>query len=316
MKLFTITQQDWNRFLQTISEFVSVVAVEDHAHPFKEKLYPPHDTLFFYRKDTPKEKASIQEKKTLYYGIKPCDAKTGKLLALNFLSDPHPDPYFKAMTENTIVISAACDHFDPYCFCDQIGDSPSALNGADGILYTITSGYHLLVNHTWLSQQLQQFGLTPTEVENEKSPFDKGNVAYREIEPLPIQVLREKGLSTILNTALWEKVTATCLACGVCTFLCPACYCFDIQDLSYGRVGKRERTYDSCMFTLYTSEASGHNPRPSIKERWRQRLLHKFTYYPMQYNEIGCTGCGRCSRECPSKIDIREVIRDAAQSCE
>lgn len=316
MKLFFISQEQWTNFLSTLSEQIEVISLEDHTHPFKEQLYPSYHTLFHYRKDTPKEQAVIEEKKRLYHGVKPCDAKTGKLLALNFLSNPHPDPYFNAIFENTIVISKACTQFDPYCFCDQIGDSPSSLNGAHGILFTLETGYHLLLNHTWLSSQLQQFGVIPVDVENETTSFDKGNIATREIIPLPIQKLREKGLSLVPKTEVWDKITDTCLACGVCTFLCPACYCFDIQDISFGRVGKRERSYDSCMFTLYTSEASGHNPRPSIKERWRQRLLHKFTYYPMQTNEIGCTGCGRCSKECPSKIDMREVIRYAAQFCE
>ena len=315
MRLFKLTQQDWEKFLQHQSTQIAVVSMEKSKHPFKHILFPPHETLFYFRKDTHKELSEIKENKVLYYGLPPCDAKTIQLLGLNLLADP-ADPYFQTIRDNTVIISKACDHFEPNCFCDQIGGSPGALNGASAILYTVEDGFHLLVNHDWLSEQLVQMNFIPSEVENEKADFSKGSVPVREINPLPIDHLREKGLSTVSKTALWEKVSATCLACGICTFLCPACYCFDIQDISFGRVGKRERTYDSCLFSIYTTEASGHNPRPTIKERWRQRLLHKFTYYPMQYGEIGCTGCGRCISECSSHIDIREVIRNAAQYCE
>lgn len=315
MKLFRLSNDEWLKFLEKMSTQMKVVSVENHEHPFKETVFPPQQTLFYYRKDTPKEQPVLPENKVLYYGVKPCDAKTKKLLGCTFLSDP-VDPYYQQHHMNSIVISKACDHYEPYCFCDQIGDSPGKLNGADGILFTLPEGYHLLVNHSWLSEQLQLFGVLFNDIENESAYFNRGNVAIRPPEPLPLEILREQGLKTALKMELWEEISSTCLGCGICTFLCPACYCFDIQDIAYGRVGKRDRTYDSCMFTLYSSEASGHNPRPSIKERWRQRLLHKFTYYPQQHGEVGCTGCGRCSKACPSKIDIREVIRHAAKFCE
>ena len=101
-----------------------------------------------------------------------------------------------------------------------------------------------------------------------------------------------------------------CLGCGVCTFLCPTCHCFDILDEGDSEQGERIRIWDSCMFPLFTLHASGTNPRPGGKERMRQRIMHKFSYFLDNHDQPGCTGCGRCIRSCPVNLDIREVLEE------
>ena len=75
--------------------------------------------------------------------------------------------------------------------------------------------------------------------------------------------------------------------------------------------GERVRNWDTCMFRIYSQEASGHNPRPTKAERTRQRVMHKFAYWVDMVNEIGCTGCGRCVVNCPVNLDIRQIVRGA-----
>jgi sulfhydrogenase subunit beta (sulfur reductase) len=67
------------------------------------------------------------------------------------------------------------------------------------------------------------------------------------------------------------------------------------------------------MLPVYSREASGHNPRPSRKERTRQRLMHKYSYWVDQIGKIGCTGCGRCVRYCPVGLDLRAMLREAGK---
>ena len=62
------------------------------------------------------------------------------------------------------------------------------------------------------------------------------------------------------------------------------------------------------MYPAFTLEASGHNPKPTGKERMRQRIMHKFNYFVETYDEIACVGCGRCLRNCPACMDITKVI--------
>jgi len=194
-----------------------------------------------------------------------------------------------------------------------IGDGPGKLNGADAIIYDLGENINILIANESLLNYFDQFKESITDLKNEDDAFEKGNIPSRNNTKLPIDKIKTNLKSLITNNDLWKKIESTCIGCGTCTFLCPACYCFDISDEIWGSSGKRIRTYDSCMFSSYTLEASGHNPRKSGLERWRQRLLHKFNYYPNLYNEVGCSGCGRCIDKCPTKIDIREVITDAAK---
>ena len=75
-----------------------------------------------------------------------------------------------------------------------------------------------------------------------------------------------------------------------------------------GLEGRRCRMWDSCMFAEYTLHTSGHNPRPSRRERVRNRVNHKYSYYVKNFGKIACVGCGRCIDLCPVNIDILDIL--------
>jgi len=120
--------------------------------------------------------------------------------------------------------------------------------------------------------------------------------------------MQKKDLLALYNASFWPQIAEACINCGACTFLCPTCYCFDIQDEVAGTKGVRLRYWDSCMFPLFTLHASGHNPRGQKMQRVRNRFMHKFKYFPDRFGPVSCVGCGRCVKDCPVNIDIREVI--------
>jgi ferredoxin len=132
----------------------------------------------------------------------------------------------------------------------------------------------------------------------------KSQIPAKEIKP---------WLDANFEHPFWNTIHQKCLACGTCTYLCPTCHCFDITDEVKGADGKRIRNWDSCMYWLFTKETSGHNPRSSQKERWRQRLMHKFRYYVDNFGAISCVGCGRCVLYCPVNIDIRKIVEDISK---
>ena len=71
--------------------------------------------------------------------------------------------------------------------------------------------------------------------------------------------------------------------------------------------GCRFRSWDSCAFPLYTKMPM-ENPRVEKWRRLRQKVCHKYVFYPMNFDVIACTGCGRCIRLCPVNWDITQTL--------
>jgi ferredoxin len=126
---------------------------------------------------------------------------------------------------------------------------------------------------------------------------------------VPTDQLRAKVVNELFEAPFWDRVAFACINCGTCTYLCPTCWCFDIQDEVFGKEGDRIRNWDACMFPLFTLHGSGHNPRENKVQRVRQRFMHKLKYYVDKYEDgVACVGCGRCVQFCPVNIDIRKVF--------
>ena len=129
--------------------------------------------------------------------------------------------------------------------------------------------------------------------------------------------VQEKVAARFTDTAFWDKETVKCLSCGCCTYICPTCQCFTITDEGSQLDGRRIRSWDSCMTPLFTMETSGHNPRPTKANRMRNRVSHKFSFYPERYNGyFSCVGCGRCVVSCPVSLDIRHMVCAAVEGVE
>jgi formate hydrogenlyase subunit 6/NADH:ubiquinone oxidoreductase subunit I len=120
--------------------------------------------------------------------------------------------------------------------------------------------------------------------------------------------LRSADSMALYDAPFWEEEAFACINCGTCTYACPTCWCFDIQDENKGNNGVRMRNWDSCMTGLFTLHGSGHNPREHEYQRFRQRFMHKLKYFVDKYDKgTMCVGCGRCVVQCPANIDIREI---------
>lgn len=121
--------------------------------------------------------------------------------------------------------------------------------------------------------------------------------------PLPAWLARN------FDHALWKTLALRCHGCGACAAVCSTCHCFDIVDEhdAYDR-GARRRNWDSCQSAKFTVHASGHNPRQTQCERFRQRVMHKFSVYPRRFGAVLCTGCGRCARACGAGMNLPEIL--------
>jgi len=280
--------------------------------PPKEVFFPQTETLFIHRigkKGVEIEEALIVKGKRVLLGVRPCDARSFVLLDKFFSSGEHKDLYYLEKRKNTTMFGLACNHPLSTCFCTSLGGSPFGKEGMDLLLQDI-NGKYLIETVTERGEKLvEKF---PWLKDAEKADIEKAKKLSEEAETAVRSKVSVKGVSQKLDRMfddpLWDRIYQKCLGCGICTFLCPTCCCFDVLD-EEGDGGKRVRIWDSCQFSCFTLQGSGYNPRPSGKERMRQRIMHKFSYFVKNFGESFCVGCGRCIRECPVNLDIREITK-------
>jgi len=110
---------------------------------------------------------------------------------------------------------------------------------------------------------------------------------------------------------LWDANADRCLSCGRCNLVCPTCTCFDVQDIATldGSSGSRVRSWHGCQLPGFSKVAGGHDFRPTRTQQLRYRIFRKGKYMPERYGMVGCTGCGRCHKHCPTHISIRDIFR-------
>jgi ferredoxin len=275
--------------------------------PPKALFLPMTETLVKFTRFGGYEDAQQVIQPRIIFAIRACDAQAVQLLDTSFIQEAYTDPLWQERREKTITVGLGCHEPCHNGFCTTVGYGPFNRAGLDVLLTDLGEVFHVETltekgRSLFLSLSEADSQVTEVALRVQKMAFDRMDIAFE------TKNLKEK-LEQNFNSDYWETVSQSCLGCGVCTFLCPTCFCFDIVDETQRR--ERVRNWDTCMFRTYSLEASGHNPRPSKVERTRQRLSHKFVYWLDQVNQIGCTGCGRCVRYCPVGLDIRAMLRQA-----
>lgn len=277
----------------------------------KEILFPQSETLFTF--SSADDAASIKvplskNRPRLIFGIHPCDARSFLFLDRVFNEEEYKDIYYLNRREAVVVVTLGCTKPKTTCFCTSVGGGPFSIEGSDLLLIDIGDEYIVQIINDKGGGLLEKGQFEDTGEDKLSSMRKVIRDAEVSMAPkLKIDGLKEK-LDKMFDDSIWDLLAEKCLSCGVCTYLCPTCYCFDIVDEARDSKGERLRIWDSCQFPLFTLQASGVNPRPTTKERYRQRIMHKFSYLIDNNGQIGCLGCGRCVIECPVNLDIRQVL--------
>ncbi|MBF0230212.1 MAG: 4Fe-4S dicluster domain-containing protein [Desulfamplus sp.] len=295
----------------------------------KSIAFPQSETMFLYDLDEKAEAHHIMQDAPKDYspraviGIRPYDAKAFKILDLNFNNSDYQDPYWINSYNCTTFIGLANSSPDKFDFSTSCGTGPFDDSAVDVLLVDYNDSYLAKIMTDKGSAWLNAAGFTTKNGEIDGTVKGVGEAEediYEIIEKLKADAeakitskvafdkIKEKSILDIFNAPFWEDIAFACLNCGTCTYSCPTCWCFDIQDETKGKKGIRQKNWDSCMTSLFTVHATGHNPRHNDWERTRQRFMHKLKYFQDKYNQgIMCVGCGRCVEQCPANIDIRNI---------
>ncbi len=286
----------------------------------KELLFPATEELFSYvlAPSVELHEPPRDERPVVLFAVRPCDAAGLCRLDEVFLADP-ADPAYAARREQATVVSLLCDSARPECFCIAVGVSPGGREGVDVQLAGHDGG--------WLLRPLTPKGTDlvagasshwlPASADDWERVDERLRALQADLDFPFLPPGFAERLEGSFQHPLWQAVGERCLGCGVCAYVCPSCSCFDLGDEGSAVCGSRCRVWDSCAFARFTLHASGHNPRPTRATRYRQRVLHKFAYFPLDHGgRPMCVGCGRCLALCPAGLDIRRAVEQVVAAAE
>lgn len=279
--------------------------------PPKNFVLPQTERLYNFKQegmkiDIEEIKAELEPK--ILFGVRACDVKSIDYLDEVFLTRGYDDIAYQERRDSLTIIANACYNPGTNCFCDSMGVNPTEIESADIILREYGKEGYVWEVKTPKGEETTKLIADLLEDEEVKLP---------ELKPFLRKVeydgVAEK-LKGMFDHPIWDRLSAPCQNCGICTYLCPTCYCFDIQVKTWGDEGYKFRCWDSCMYREYTQMAGGHNPREASKERFRNRFLHKLQFFNERYGSSLCTGCGRCVVVCPAGINITTIIQDIKEA--
>ncbi|NNG01825.1 MAG: 4Fe-4S dicluster domain-containing protein [Desulfobacteraceae bacterium] len=280
----------------------------------KAVVFPQSEDMFEYSLDDSREDHHLLKEvekdysPRVVFGIRPCDAKALELVKMNFDTDEYKDPYWLNLYEATTFVGMACDSPCSTCFCTTAGTGPYHEEGLDVLMADNGDSYLAKLLTDKGEKLATSAGWADSAGKSDVLAAKKTAAEAKIVSTVSTEALSGKDALELYNADFWEDVSFACINCGTCTYVCPTCWCFDIQDEVHGKSGKRMRTWDSCMFPIFTVHTTGHNPRATKLQRVRQRFMHKLKYFVDKYDKgIMCVGCGRCVRQCPVNIDIRRV---------
>ena len=299
--------KDWTEFRRISSLAEADLTRVNTKLSAKGLVFPQCETMFRFETNRPDKAEEVaQPGAQVVLGVRPCDSAGIAVLDEFFTGQGETDAYYQRRRERTVLVGLSCDAPADTCFCSAVGGSPAGTSGLDLLLTDVGGKY--------VAEPLADRGAALVDGMPEATAPDlakKAELAGKAAAAMADRIDTRK-LKGLLDAAdghpIWEELSLPCVNCGACTFICPTCHCFDMTDETRKGKGARIRVWDTCQSCMYSQHASGHNPRLAPAARFRNRTMDKFRYTVDMVGEVSCVGCGRCIRECPAAIDIRETV--------
>jgi sulfhydrogenase subunit beta (sulfur reductase) len=282
--------------------------------PPKKYFMPQFETFLEYDKKFGENMNAIVDcEDMVLFGVHTCDIEGIKALNIVFTDRPR-DYNYLTRKNKIIIIGLECNAYcDDYASCGMMHNYMP--DGGYDLFFTDIGDVFMIHVNTHIGDELVADlpvfeDATSEHLKALNALREKKREIFKNEVGLEYQDVPEV-LEKTRNSEIWEEIGKKCLSCGNCTNVCPTCYCFNIVDeieLDL-KTGKRIRMWDSCQNESYALVAGGENFREERAARQQHRFFKKFKYTVDRYSRFFCTGCGRCSRTCMAKIDLKETFK-------
>jgi len=288
---------------------------ENPLHPPKQFVLPQTDALVTIQRagEHHEVKPVYDDAPRILFNLRSCDVKGIAFLRQMHEAEPADASYLRR-SGNLTIISLSCTTPCPLGFC-VCSDSGPFLQGGYDLQLTDLGGSCLAEvgsgkGQAALSTAPDLFRpATEAEIARRKGLEAEARKHFGKETCHFASAMRRISTGRVPD-ALWEEMSNWCLECGGCNFVCPTCYCFSVKDLGSNGGWTRCRLWDSCQYTAFTLEASGHNPRDRRSERMKRRFFHKVSaQYYLRDGMVGCVGCGRCIKVCLGATHMPAVVQ-------
>jgi sulfhydrogenase subunit beta (sulfur reductase) len=289
--------------------------------PPKKYFMPQRETILqFDTNNELKVEPVVDYENLVLFGVHTCDISGIKCLNM-VLSDKPKDTAYLIRKKHITIIGLECnDYCDEYASCSFVG-AHIPTTGYD-LMFTDLGDYFIVHIHSSKGADIiEKTGFfKPAKDSNIE---ELKNLRAQKLKIFNNEVPTERRYLPDLfdrsfNASVWKELEQKCLSCGNCTAVCPTCYCFDIKedvDLTL-KSGERYRIWFSCQLDPFAKVAGGIDFRKDRSARQRHRFYRKFRYHIDRYGMVFCTGCGRCSRTCMAKINLKEVLSSLIKESE
>lgn len=278
-------------------------------------LHPPEQLVSTVSPDYKILGDNMDNDRVILFGIKPCDLRAINILDSILGLNKHPI-YTRRRNSVAAVVVEECLEPGETCFCGALGTGPDVSQGFDIAYARLNENLVLFKHGSDIGKEVIARANLAKADRDTVSLYQELISRCRKATETRIPSINkiENSLKKSMNnTQLWSKLSSRCVGCGNCNYVCPTCFCIEIEDIVLEGLSRRIAKWIGCLTYTYGQVAGGHF-RPRLYTRYRHFVLHKFLFYPMQINSIGCVGCGRCITWCPLGIDIRDTLREVVRN--
>lgn len=302
--VLVIEKKEIKNWLKELRKNFTVFDVLNDVLPPKRYFFPPKEETFCFDLKSQRLSSPGYNEQILLFGLNLPHLEAMTQLD-EIMEKPQKDFYYWRRRKRSVLIGLT-------------DNSVEVAPGGDVVLEKINSKQYQVLVLTNKGKKIIKSEFIK-EINNpviKKYPTKPNPVKEMLLDP---ELLAE-AVAWSVNHKIWDELAKKCLGCGICTYVCPLCHCFSIEDgvALDNTECTRCRQWDACTLPNFSKIAGGHKFHPTIKERYYNWYYHKFVRAYKEYGKSQCVACGNCKNSCPAGIApgriLMEIVEDYKKS--